>query len=174
MTSKEHNPTRISAWAGMVVLSLLTACGGGGGDDAGFTGDAGNGDLTEEAAQAESIQIFSDEIEIAANGSDRANLEVLVKDAGNRTLEGVPVRMTVDPDGSGGDPGYNLIVNGEETDAAGLLTATLGSTQELLGGNALVTARVEGRSDLEATLGLRFIGPSLSVTPTSLSLTQGD
>ncbi|MCG5493538.1 hypothetical protein [Ectothiorhodospira variabilis] len=158
-----------------LLASLLTITGCGS-DDNGFTS---NGDTTDPdddpvaVAEARSIQTFADKIEVNADGSDVANIRVLVKDRGNRGLGGVPVTLSVDPDGSDGSDGYNLIVDGGETDQAGELTARLGSGQTIRAGNAIVTATVDGR-DLSSTLGFTFVGPAIEANPTSVSINQDE
>ncbi|ANB01439.1 hypothetical protein ECTOBSL9_0550 [Ectothiorhodospira sp. BSL-9] len=158
-----------------MLASLLTIAGCGG-DDNGFTS---NGDTTDPGddpvavAEAHSIQAFADKIEVNADGSDVANIEVLVKDRGNRGLGGVPVTLSVEPDGSDGSDGYNLIVDGSETNQSGELTARLGSGQTIRAGNAIVTATVDGR-DLSSTLGFTFVGPTIETNPTSVSINQDE
>ncbi|MCG5517016.1 MULTISPECIES: invasin domain 3-containing protein [unclassified Ectothiorhodospira] len=168
---------------GLISLTFIlavSACGGG--DDDGFdTGgdddngsDSGEDEETTEAVQsAASIQTFADKIEINADGSDVANIQVLVKDSGNRGVAGVPVTMSIDPDGSGSSEGYNLIVDGFETNESGELTARLGSGQTIRAGNALVTATVDGR-DISSTLGFTFVGPTIETSPTEVSINQDE
>lgn len=148
---------------------MLSACGGGGGGG-GFSGD-GPGDGTQSPA---SIQIFADKVQVNADGSDSAEITVQVKNAGNLLLGGVPVTMTVDPDGSRpGSQGYNLVVRGAVTAETGTVTASLGSSQSLLAGNAVVTARIPD-TNLSTSIGFVFVGPSLTTNPGQLQMVQGD
>ncbi|MBK1672711.1 hypothetical protein CKO35_05230 [Ectothiorhodospira shaposhnikovii] len=148
---------------------MLSACGGGGGGG-GFSGD-GPGDGTQSPA---SIQIFADKVQVNADGSDSAEITVQVKNAGNLLLGGVPVTMTVDPDGSRpGNQGYNLVVRGAVTAETGTVTASLGSSQSLLAGNAVVTARIPD-TNLSTSIGFVFVGPSLTTNPGQLQMVQGE
>ncbi|WP_412852285.1 hypothetical protein [Ectothiorhodospira shaposhnikovii] len=150
---------------------LLFACGGG--DDGGFSGGDQPGTVIPAA---DSIQAFAvdNKVQINANGVDFADISVLVKDARNLPMGGVPVVMSVDPDGSRpGSRGYNLIVNSAVTAEDGTVTARLGSSQSLLAGNAVVTAQVEN-SSLSTSIGFVFVGPGLTASPSQLSMVQGD
>ena len=152
---------------------LLVGCGGSGNGDGAFTGDIGNGvsngeEVNAEPGDAVDIQATADKVEIVADGTDFATINVLVRDSSNIGVEGVPVTVSIDRPDS-----YTLLVDRKNTAADGTVSARL-SSRESRAGNALVTASIDGTDKVSNPLGFTFVGSSLVVEPASLDLVVAD
>ncbi|MEN9316809.1 MAG: hypothetical protein RIS35_3202 [Pseudomonadota bacterium] len=101
-----------AVWLGLVMASLLAACGGGGG--AGAQGDAGGG-----SGSAASISVLSSTQSLASDGRAVATITALARDSLNRATAGQLVEFVSD------DTGSVLEQTAATTDASGSATATL-------------------------------------------------
>lgn len=146
----------IKCLSALALMALLAACGGGGGS-AGTTSGGGNNPGTGSSPAAANVLFdLGSKTTIANSGSDSTTLTVTVLDAGNNVLSGVPVEVSLSPDG------VFRAASGNATNASGQFSGqiTIGDNKANRTINA--TIRAGGLTRVASVL---VTGSQISVTP---------
>lgn len=133
------------AFLPMLLAGLLTACGGGGDDDAFGSGTPGTPG-TPGGPTVAAVTVTSSTPTILSDGSTTATITALVRDATNNLIADVPVTFTAN---SGG-----VAVTSGTTDVSGAATATLSTAGDPSLRTITVTAAAGG---MTATVNVQVV-----------------
>lgn len=154
---------KVSKWiAGFLLASVMAACGGGGGSP-GSTPGSGTEPVTTTAA-TELIFDLGGKASITNTGSDFATLTVTVLDASRNVMAGVPVSVSLSPDGQ------FQAVSGSTTDVNGRFVGVIG-----IGGNKAnrtINASIKA-GNLTRVAAVVVTGSQINVTPLPATPTPG-
>lgn len=139
---------------GLVVSVALVACGGGGGSPGG--NNSGNPNPGNQPAAASLVFDLGNKPTIANSGSDSTTLTVTVLNAGNNVLSGVPVEVSLSPDG------VFRATSGNTTNAAGQFSGqiTIGDNKA----NRIINATIRA-GGLTRVASVLVTGSQITVTP---------
>lgn len=138
-------------WAALLV-GFLSACGGGGGSPGAVPGVTD----TVTSASVADVVFELDKATIVNTGTDAAKLTVSVLDASRNVMAGVPVQVSLSPDG------VFQKTNGDVTDSKGQFVGliTIGSNKA----NRVITATVRVGT-LTRVASVQVTGSQISLTP---------
>ncbi|WP_006786908.1 Ig-like domain-containing protein [Thiorhodospira sibirica] len=110
------------------------------------------------------LTLTTDKQEIQVDGTDFAAITVTAHNQNALPVAGLPIVLEISP------PVYALRLDSLETGPDGASYARLSSGLDLVGGDAHLTARIDGSEVWSNTLSVSFVGASLSADPQTLHL----
>lgn len=144
----------------VLLVGYLSACGGGGGSPGAVPGVTD----TVTSASVADVVFELDKATIVNTGTDAAELTVSVLDAGRNVMAGVPVQVSLSPDG------VFQKAAGDVTDSKGQFVGliTIGANKA----NRVITASIRVGT-LTRTASIQVTGSQISLTPVPATPTPG-
>lgn len=155
----------IKLLGGLVVVAVLAACGGGGGSP-GANGNGSNGGGGGAASSTlSSLELSLDKNTIVNSGNDFAELTVTALDANRGVMAGVPVQVSLSPDGIFQRISAETVTNADGRFVGRIL---IGSNKE----DRVLSVRVSSGSVVRL-VSVQVRGTQIQVTPLPATPTPG-